>query len=130
MLAGNPITVIDMSRQLPMEGETGVSFRLDGSELRAIVEYESESSPSLTRSLTIVFDGVVLMHLGSVPGVELLNLQYEGKPDLGNVVEYTVSEAADAWSTHFGWKIRHFHVYFPNQNKRFDVFAKGCRTES
>lgn len=130
MLASNPTTAIELDQLLPPEGESDVVFGYDGSQLRVIVKYEAESGISMTKSITLVFNGVVLMHLSSVPGVELLNVQYKGKHAIGNVVEYTTSEAADAWSAHFGWAIRHFHVFFPNENKRLDVFAKGCGTES
>jgi hypothetical protein len=129
MLASNPSTVIDICRLLPPEGEADVSFEYDGFQLRVVVGYEDESDASLIRRVAILFDGVALMHVSSVPGVELLEVQYTGKHDIRNVVEYTNSEAANAWSAHFGWAIRHFHVYFANQNNRLDVFAKKCGVE-
>lgn len=129
MLASNPATIVDMYHLLPPEGETGVSFEYEGSQVRVRIGYEDESDTSICRSLVIVFDGVVLLNMSSVPGIEMLDVQYVGKHAIRNVVEYTTSEAAAAWSAHFGWTIRHFHVYFPNENKRFEVFAKACGTE-
>lgn len=129
MQASNPVTIIDLNRLLPADGETGVLFSCDGTQLRVTVEYESESDSSTTQNIVIVFDGVALMYFSSVPGVEMLNVEYKGNA-IGKVVEYTSSEAADAWSAHFGWAIRHFHVYFLNENERLDVFSKGCSIES
>ena len=130
MLASNPTTIIDMYRLLPPNGEDAVSFQYDGSQLRVKIDYEDESNPSMSRRLVVVFEGVVLMNVSSVPGIELLSVQCAGDYPLRNIVEYTKSEAADAWSAHFGWAIHHFDVYFPNVNERFVVFARRCGIES
>lgn len=130
MLASNPTTIIDMYELLPTEGESIVSFEYKGSQLRLNIEYDDESDASIPRSVIVVFCGVVFLNVSSVPGIDMLDVQYAGKHAVRNVVEYTASEAADAWSAHFGWAIRHFHVYFPNENKRCGVFATGCCSES
>lgn len=129
MIASNPSVVIDLNSLLPPEGENEVSFECDKSRLRITVKYDNDSNITVDKNIKIVFDGVVQMHYSTVPGVELFNVQYKANA-VGKVIEYKYSEAASAWSAHFGWAVRHYHVYFLNTNKRIDVFSTECSIES
>ena len=126
-------TAIELTPVIGPHGESRVTFRYDGSRLRVEIRLDEEN-PSGKRHVELIFDGTVNLHIAAVPGVDILNLEGKGESAeayrIGDVIESTESDAADAWSAHFGRTIRHFHVYFPNENERLDVFAEGCRLES
>ena len=125
MLAKNPKTVIQLLELLPADGESGVSYQREGSSLTVKVFFDGEGEKQ--EFVSILFTGVAMTHIASVPGVENFGVECTGEHEIGNVIEYTSSEAADAWSTHLGRSIRHFHLYFLEENQRCDVFATDCK---
>lgn len=126
-------TVIELARLYGPHGESQIKIDYDGEQLCIKVDLNDESLLGKDY-LQLIFENVVEFHVAAVPGVYTLNFEHTGKIceqyELGDVVECTQSEAADAWSSHFGWKIRHFGVLFTSENKSIIAFARDCRLES
>jgi hypothetical protein len=124
MKAKNPITISDLN-WLPSYGENGVNCISKSSELYVEVLFDDEDSGNEAMK-TLKFSGVCFFMLASVPGVDLLSIQYDKVSDPGVLIEFKNSEPADKWMSHFKRadnKIRHFQIYFLAVNQRLEVFA-------
>ena len=126
-------TAIELERLYGPHGESQIQVEYRGGNLCVRVDLDEEN-PLGKDHLQLVFVGTVEFHIAAIPGVNTLNFEYDGDPNcgdsLGDVWECPVSEAADAWSNHFGRKIRHFGVVFTSANKSLVAFAEECRLES
>jgi len=126
--------VFDLSERLPSYGENRVNIRFDGADLIVDVLYDGpDDSPE--QSLTLAFKDVCCFHFSSVPGVSLLNIEYEKSSSLGDLVEFEDSDAAKAWTEHFSIstiRIRHFQAFFLSANNCLEVFAEefSCSSAS
>lgn len=130
MQATDPTVIIDLVSLLAPHWEDGVSLRhMNNGALELTIILDANSTESGSKEVSIVFRSPVMHYFASVPGPDNLNVSVkmgDGKEILGNVLEFQKSDAADAWSKHFGWKLRHFHAYFFNENMRLDVIAESC----
>jgi hypothetical protein len=126
MHAGLPKLAFHLSGQLPSYGENRVNLRSNGTDLFVDILHDGPSD-SPEQTLTLAFSQVCCFHFAAVPGVNLLNIDYEKANSLSDVIEYEESEAAKAWSEHRSWskrRIRHFQAYFVSANNRLEVFAE------
>ncbi len=127
MHASQPKPVFHLSKHLPSYGENRVNIRSDGTDLFVDVLHDGPDD-SLEQSLTLAFKHVCCFHFSSVPGVNLLNIEYEKSSSLSDLVEFEDSEAAKAWTEHFSSsksRVRHFQAFFVSANNRLEVFAEG-----
>lgn len=125
MKSGAPIAILDPYDWLPEYGETGVSIRSEGLTWIVDVAYDDPSGEgSLRRELR--FEGVCCFHAASFPGVPMLAIEFEAEPGFGSLLEYPESEAAMAWTAHFGKTstVREYRLGFLSENRMIHVFAK------
>lgn len=123
MQAGQFQSMMNPYEWLPSEGEIRISLRLEVGELFVDVVYQGEDDAT-EMCKTIKFVGVCSFYISSMPGVNLLAVNFEKVPFSGHLVEYTESEAALAWTEHLKYRqVRHFQIYFMSENKRLEVFA-------
>jgi hypothetical protein len=126
MHAGQPTPVFHLCKRLPSYGENRVNIRSDGTELFVDILHDGpDDSPE--QSLTLAFRHVCCFHFASVPGVNLLDIEYEKSSSVSDLVEFEDSEAAKAWTEHFSGsksRVRHFQVFFLSANNRLEVFAE------
>jgi hypothetical protein len=128
MLATKCRSVLRLYDWLPSYGEHRIRCRFDNMQLFIDVFYDS-ADKSTEQCQTIVFTSVCDFRVSCCPGVELGAIEYVDPEKLtltGDLVEYEESEAAEAWSQHFGdKKIRHFDVFFLSDNSHVEVFAES-----
>jgi len=108
-----------------------VSSVFTDSSLIIDVLYDSPTSDNEER-LTLDFSNTCFFSLSSFPGVKLTDIEYESFENLGSLVEYEDSSAAQKWSNQlpFYGKIRHFIIYFLSENKCLEVFAAEFKLDS
>lgn len=128
MRSGPPKVVLDPYEWLPGYGETSLEVSQHGGEWRIRVFYDSADQTALV-ARDICFFGVYCFHHAALPGVHLLHTGLQGLRDNHDkLLEFPMSEAASAWSQHFGYrKIRHYWIHFAAGNCDFEVFADGVR---
>jgi len=127
METGRSVEILDPYDWLPAYGETAVELCLRHGDLIVRIEYD-ETDGGEPRAKEMIFRSVCAVHESSVPGVNLLDLGYsvEDATPLTSLVEYPDSEAALAWTTHFGNSraCRHYRIYFMAENLKIEVFAQ------
>jgi hypothetical protein len=123
--------VLDPYEWLPSYGESAVTFRSHGNDLVLVVEYEAKGSGGKKKcARELMFRSVCAFYKAAFPGPGLLDIEPqfgEDKPNLGWLIEYTDSEAAQAWQAHFaGWKriVKHYQIAFLAENILCVVFAE------
>ncbi|HEY4784836.1 MAG TPA: hypothetical protein VIH57_02250 [Bacteroidales bacterium] len=127
MKAEKPEVIFNLYDWLPSYGENKVKLNLEEDNLSIDVFFDSkEDSPELKR--TLYFSNVCYFVYSSIPGVELMNINYSKPKDLGSLLEYKESDAANNWNAHFNFsnhRVRHYQLFFLSQNKRLEVFAQN-----
>lgn len=122
-----PKIVHDLYNWLPSYGESKVVCHYDNRILNVDIFYEVDNSDELLKK-TLVFTNVCFHLFSACPGVDLLNINYQGhKLPLGSLIEFEKSEASKKWNEHFEWaktSYRHFKLFFIAENYRLEVFAQ------
>jgi hypothetical protein len=115
---------------LPPEGEIAIAVRYKAAELFVDVVFENDDETT-RQSKTFVFSGVCAFYVASIPGPDLLAVEFEKVASSGDLVEYEESAAAQAWSDHLQYRrVRHFEIFFLSTNQRLEVFAQAFRLET
>ena len=123
--------VIDLYEWLPPRGELLTRFRFEDGDLHVEASYEDDADDSV-KSKAIVFTSVCWFLVSSFPGLGLVAIQYDNSgSELGRLEEYEESEAARAWTEHFGSlrQVRHYKLFFLNENLCLEVFAEDCHLQ-
>jgi inactivated superfamily I helicase len=126
MKAKDPITVLDIYKWLPDYGENAISVTLESSNLIINILHDSVNE-SNEDGLAINFSNTCSFFFSSFPGIDTTCINYVKYQELGNLVEFQDSDAANKWSSQLNFldKIRHYQILFLSENKRIDVFATG-----
>lgn len=129
MNTGNCIEIINPYEWLPSYGENRVELRTESLSLIITVEYEEEN---LTRKKKeLLFSGTCAFYRASFPGPYLLNIAHndKGATHLGSLVQYLESDAALAWTRHFGDGriVKHYRVAFLSENVLLEIFANDVQ---
>ncbi len=128
MKAGSPRIVTDLYDWLPSYGENAIVLHAKGGDLSLVVEFDGSDGNEKKRE--IFFKGTAAFMRAAVPGVQLLDISYPEKEPLAlsALVEYQESEAALAWTRHFGDGriIKHFSAAFLSENTLVEIFAGEC----
>lgn len=124
MKAGRGIEVLDPYEWLPGHGENAVKIRTEGTDLIATVVYDCDAG---IRERELRFTSVCSFCSQVFPGPSMLEVE-GGQVALllrGLLVEYPDSEAAMAWSKHFGEPriVRHYSIVFLAENLLLVVLA-------
>ena len=124
METGYCIEVLDPYDWLPGHGENTVEFRTQSGDLSVLIPYDSEQG-ELKKEL--LFRQAFAFYKSAFPGINCLNFRssFPDEVSPGSLVEYPNSEAARAWSQHFGGKfnIKHYRIAFMSENIFLVVFA-------
>jgi hypothetical protein len=126
METGRCIEVLNPYDWLPGHGENTVEIHTQNGDLSVLIPYDSEQG-ELKKEL--LFKQAFAFYKSSFPGVEdgCLDFQSSVRDDvsLGSLVEYPDSEAARAWSQHFGgrFNVKHYRIAFLSENILLVVFA-------
>ncbi|MBU9310192.1 hypothetical protein [Burkholderia multivorans] len=129
MKVGRAIKILDPYEWLPGYGENAVRIRTEATDLIATVVYDSGSGE---REHELRFTSVCSFYSQVFPGPSMLNFE-GGQMELilqGALIEYQDSDAAVAWSRHFGNSrtVRHYSIVFHAENLQLVVFAGGVVT--
>jgi hypothetical protein len=126
MKVGSGIEILDPYEWLPGHGENAVKVRTEGTELIVTVMYDCDAGvcerelrfSSVCSFYSQVFPGPSMLEVEGVEAALLLR---------GVLVEYPASEAAMAWSQHFGSArvIRHYSIVFLAENLLLVVLASS-----
>ena len=124
MKVGRGIEILDPYEWLPGHGESAVKVRTEGTELIVTVTYDGDAGAcerelrfsSVCSFYSQVFPGLSMLEVDGIEAASLLR---------GVLVEYLDSEAAMAWSQHFGSSrtIRHYSIVFLAENLLLVVLA-------
>jgi hypothetical protein len=124
METGRCIEVLNPYDWLPGHGENTVEIRTQSGDLSVLIPYDSEQG-ELKKEL--LFRQAFAFYKSAFPGVSCLNLQTSVRDEVavGSLVEYPDSEAARAWSQHFGgrFNVKHYRIAFMSENILLVVFA-------
>lgn len=131
MQSGPAITVFALHDWLPPHGESRVELRSSGADLVLTIFYyavEGDEPTPVSRELRFV--STCAYYRASFPGPALLRIDRDIRnypEDLGSLVEYPESAAAEAWTQYFGGRrrVRHFRVLFLSENLTVEVVAEG-----
>jgi hypothetical protein len=126
MKVGRAIKVLDPYEWLPGYGENAVKILTEETDLIVTVVYDSGSDE---RERELRFTSVCSFYSQVFPGPSMLNFE-GGEMELilqGALIEYPDSDAAAAWSRHFGNSrtVRHYSIVFHAENLQLIVFAGG-----
>ena len=124
MKTGHGIEVLDPYEWLPGYGENTVKIATEGTELVVAVTYDRDAE---VRGRVFRFTSVCSFYWQAFPGPSLLDVEGGDAALLlrGVLVEYPDSEAAMAWSRHFGnsREVRHYSILFSAENRLLVVLA-------
>lgn len=124
METGRCIEIINPYDWLPGHGENTVEIYTKDGDLSVLIPYDSEQG-EIKKEL--LFRQAFAFYKSAFPGVSCLDLQSSFRDDvsMGSLVEYPDSEAARAWSQHFGGKfnVKHYRIAFLSENILLVVFA-------
>lgn len=124
METGRCIEVLNPYDWLPGHGENTVEIHTQGGDLSVLIPYDGEQG-ELKKEL--LFKQAFAFYKSAFPGVSCLDLQSALRDEvpMGSLVEYPDSEAARAWSQHFGGKfnVKHYRIAFLSENILLVVFA-------
>lgn len=124
METGRCIEVLNPYDWLPGHGENTVEIHTQNGDLSVLIPYDSEQG-ELKKEL--LFKQAFAFYKSAFPGVSCLDLQSSFRDDvsIGSLVEYPDSEAARAWSKHFGgrFNVKHYRIAFMSENILLVVFA-------
>lgn len=124
METGRCIEVLNPYDWLPGHGENTVEIHTQSGDLSVLIPYDSEQG-ELKKELQ--FKQTFAFYKSAFPGVSCLDLQSSIRDDvsMGSLVEYPDSEAARAWTQHFGgrFNIKHYRIVFMSENISLVVFA-------
>lgn len=125
------LEVLNLYDWLPPYGESGVRYWSDRMDWIVEIEYDADDIASEgVKRRELRFQGVCAFYKQSFPGPFLLRINHgEGgvAPELGSLIEYPESDAAVAWTRHFGARrlIKHYRIIFLAENTLVEVFAEG-----
>jgi hypothetical protein len=124
MNSGPPTVVLNLYDWLPAYGESRITIRSHGLEWVVGIVYDDPSSSGLLMR-ELVFHRVCCFYEQSFPGPRLLCVDPNQGEHLGSLVEYPESEAALAWSQHWGGSrvVRHYSLVLLSENLAIEVFA-------
>ncbi len=128
MRAGLGKEVLDLYEWLPPHGENQVSLSTKAAEreLLVTVRYDGEAG-QVQRDLH--FKAVSAFYRAAFPGPDMLNLSYStgSGTAVGSLIVYPDSEAAAAWTAHYGdgRVVKHYSLAFLAENILLVVFAEG-----
>lgn len=124
METGRCIEILNPYDWLPGHGENAVEIRTQRGDLSVLIPYDGEQG-ELKKEL--MFKQAFAFYKSAFPGVSCLDLQSSLRDEvpIGSLVEYPDSEAARAWSQHFGGKfdVKHYRIAFLSENILLVVFA-------
>jgi hypothetical protein len=126
MIAKNPISVFNLYEFLPSYGESSVSIVYIDNHLLVEILYDSDVSDTF-KKITVTFFDVCFFAFSSYPGVKILNIENEKSDNMGEIIQYTKSEAAEKWSEYltFSTSLNHYKVHFLAENKQIEIFSTG-----
>jgi hypothetical protein len=128
MKAGRPKMVINPYDWLPSYGENAVTLCTKGGDLSLIIGFDGADGGISQREF--LFKGMSAFMQTAIPGINWLGITYsENDPSsLSALIEYPESEAALAWTRHYGDGriIRHYRIVFLSENTLVEVFAREC----
>lgn len=130
MKAEQPEVIFNLYDWLPSYGESRIKVDLEKNNLSLDIYYDSKED-DIELKKTLYFSDVCYFVFSSIPGIELMKINYTKSKDLGSLIEYKVSDAAIDWNNHFknrNNEIKHFMLFFLSENKRIEVFAKKVIT--
>ena len=124
MKVGSGIEILDPYEWLPGHGENAVKIRTEGTELIVAVMYDCDAG---TCERELRFGSVCSFYSQIFPGPSMLEIEgVEAAMILrGVLIEYPASEAAMAWSQHFGSSstIQQYSIVFLAENLLLVVLA-------
>jgi uncharacterized membrane-anchored protein len=124
MNVGYGLAVLNPYEWLPSHGETSVALIMKGGDLSVIISYDGAARQA---EKEMRFKAVCEFDFASIPGPNLLSLTSDEKrtTSLGSLVQYPESEAALAWTKHFGNRrnVKHYGLVFLAENRKLVVFA-------
>lgn len=124
METGRCIEVLNPYDWLPGHGENAVEIHTQSGDLSVLIPYDGEQG-ELKKEL--LFRQAFAFYKSAFPGVSCLDLQSSLRDEvsMGSLVEYPDSEAARAWSQHFGgrFNVKHYRIAFLSENILLVVFA-------
>lgn len=124
METGRCIEVLNPYDWLPGHGENAVEIHTQNGDLSVLISYDGEHG-ELKKEL--LFKQAFAFYKSAFPGVSFLDLQSSHRDEvpMGSLVEHPDSEAARAWSQHFGgrFNVKHYRIAFLSENILLVVFA-------
>jgi hypothetical protein len=124
METGQCIEVLNPYDWLPGHGENTVEIHTQRGDLSVLIPYDSEQG-ELKKEL--LFRQTFAFYKSAFPGVSCLDFRSSIRDDvsMGSLVEYPDSEAARAWTHHFGgrFSVKHYRIVFMSENILLVVFA-------
>lgn len=131
MNVGREVEILNPYEWLPGYGETSVNFSTEDGNLSVWVEYDGKQGPEKKE---LLFTGVSSFYASALPGPMFLNFTYPEKSTtpMGSLTEFPDSEAAAAWTRHFGdGRVkRHYRIAFLAENSILIVFAEDVTVKS
>jgi hypothetical protein len=126
----HPTVVLDIKKNLPSYGESSISFRYDEGNILLIIGFDDEYKQS--KQISISFEHVVFFKESSVPGVSDTQISYDGKIELGSLIEYQFSDFKTKWEEHFNhlFRFRHLKLFLPNSNISFEIICESFSAAS
>jgi hypothetical protein len=127
MKTGRCIEVLNPYDWLPGHGENTVEIYTENGDLCVLIPYDGEQD-ELKKEL--LFKHAVAFYKSAFPGAIDGCIDFQGAVcdvSLSSLVEFPDSEAARAWSQHFGgqYNIKHYMIAFLSGNILLVVFAEG-----
>lgn len=119
-----PTCVERISQHLPAGGEDG--FRLLYNDADVVLEILDGTKTILK----LEFSEAATVYVARFPGVDITRLNNESHADVGELLEYKMSQASAEWMQFSSWldtPMRHFQLVLLGAHRRIDVFATDLR---
>ncbi|MFC0399339.1 hypothetical protein [Paraburkholderia rhizosphaerae] len=127
MKIGRSVEIFNPYEWLPGYGESDVTFRTEGGDLVVTVAYDGENGLC---ERELCFTSVCSFYVQSFPGPSMVDLRDGEAASIlrGALVEYPDSEAAIAWTQHYGGSrvVRHYGIVFLAENRLLVALAEGA----
>jgi hypothetical protein len=120
---GRNIEIVDLYEWLPGCRAASVRIRMENGDLLVTIVYDG---PEGARERTLLFSFVCSFSMEAFSSTAML-CEQDATVLNGAVVEHPDSEAAIAWSKHFGrWRVvRHYSIAFLSENLLLVILAGG-----
>ena len=127
LLLASGVKVLDDLAWLPPYGESGIlAHARDGI---AFIDILFEDREGFDWKSTITFSHAVFFSKASAPGAWSVRVhEVAGEVSTIGIVEYSHSELAGLWNTHYEQRFmfRHYQCFFPTEGVKCVIIAESC----